>query len=508
MASYIAALENISGFDCVVVSTLMNHISDLENKWTTPYDHEKAKEVSDKVMDLVKITMEFANDNKEVRIVIIPPTIRTYPKWLSDNFDLFRDSYLEALESPVTKAALPPISDTDLNMDGVHLKKLALDRFKDYIRDSLNPLNWAEEMLEGEGQGAEVRSPILSQPRSSAPNLDDTTDKESYSKNEVMVMLRQLMNCMNENTSSIKENQNRLNKNSNEIVKVQVSVDKLTDLVHRNDIAQHISTARVKEEMDSISNSQRRNVLVLKKLGKDPNLKLSTDYRIRGKEVKSHLLGLLRVLPTTDVTEISVRSIYVFRTDENQDFLQDFRIVCGSVVEATEIRNRILKAKSEKKNPWVQIEINNDPTKATRVRIFLLQAVARKLRAQNQGEDILVNRYSDSPNLIIKKNGRTIKQLTFVDTMLQYGGLVTQDEADRAKGMAGKIYKGSLKDYFLILEEDEVLPASIPKPRPSSVSDGAGNLADSVQQQHRSSYSSAFKRRRENDSKPENKRKK
>jgi len=114
-------------------------------------------------------------------------------------------------------------------------------------------------------------------------------------------------------------------------------------------------------------------------------------------------------------------------------------------------------------------EVTNDPTKATRVRIFLLQCVARKQRSNYDGE-IMVNKFSDAPNIIYKQNGRVKKQLSFVDAMVQHGKLINSEEIIMAKRIAGRAYEGSLKEYFLILKDadspnalpcdDDVLEAS------------------------------------------------
>jgi len=73
-ASYITAFDNIDKFDLVIVSSLLNHISDLENRWDGPYQPSKSKEVTDLINDFVKITLDAAKVFPNTKIVVLPPT--------------------------------------------------------------------------------------------------------------------------------------------------------------------------------------------------------------------------------------------------------------------------------------------------------------------------------------------------------------------------------------------------------------------------------------------------
>jgi len=95
-----------------------------------------------------------------------------------------------------------------------------------------------------------------------------------------------------------------------------------------------------------------------------------------------------------------------------------------------------------------------------------------------------------------------MSQFTYVQAVLKHGNLLTTDDIERARGIAGLLYQGSLKDYFLIIEE-VALPETIPAPRPSSVS------GQPITTEFRSSFVSVLKRKLEEDgSKQAEKRKK
>jgi len=63
-ASYITAFDNLENFDAVIISSLLNHISDLENRWDGPFDQDKAKDVCELILDFAKITADAAKENK------------------------------------------------------------------------------------------------------------------------------------------------------------------------------------------------------------------------------------------------------------------------------------------------------------------------------------------------------------------------------------------------------------------------------------------------------------
>jgi len=90
------------------------------------------------------------------------------------------------------------------------------------------------------------------------------------------------------------------------------------------------------------------------------------------------------------------------------------------------------------------------------VGIFLLQCIARKHRTTFDGE-IMVKWLISSrthQTLFTKKNGRIVRQLSFVDAIVKHGNIISDEDLIRAKRIAGRAYEGSLKEYFLILKED------------------------------------------------------
>jgi len=88
-------------------------------------------------------------------------------------------------------------------------------------------------------------------------------------------------------------------------------------------------------------------------------------------------------------------------------------------------------------------------------------AIARELRLKNT--EASVNKFIDSPVLCLRKDNRVIKQLTFVDSVLQYGELLSPEDISKARRVAGTTFVGQLEQFFLVIGETGNIP-QIPTP--------------------------------------------
>jgi len=443
MATYISAFDTVKDYDVIVISCILNQISSLENKWADQVmDSDKSQQVVNLIVEMTDHINNAAIEAPNTKVIVLPPTIRTNPKWLSDSFNEFQTFYLASLNDKVVKATPPPISEVDLRADGVHLKDLPLARFRNYVCDVIHPgTSWADEEA----------SPILSRSQQSAPALGAG---DSISAARIESMFEKLTDMMSQHGKKI-------DKTDDQLVKVTENQSMLLSKYY-------INAARVKEEVDSLHNSQRRHLIIIKKMKKTVALKGANK-----KEKSNHLLTIVRekisALPQVNMVP-NISSVYLLPLPDTDTTYEDFRLVCSTKKDAIEIRNRILNAKQAKIEPWTMTEVSNDPTKSTRVRIFLLQCVARQQRATYQGE-IMVNKFSDTPNIVFKQNGRISKVLSFVEAMKQLGNKITDADIIRAKRIAGRAYEGCLKEYFMILNEDDS-PGSNPIST-ETVDDGA-----------------------------------
>jgi len=215
----------------------------------------------------------------------------------------------------ITVAGDPPISDNDLARDGVHLNKLPLERFKQYVWDQIS--SGSDDEVSPMDDDL-VRSPILSQPTSN----EDVNMDELMRNGRVEEMLVKIYALMTEDRQSQKVQKKQIADCEDKVEKVAEQSEKLSIKFS----SLQISTARMKEELDSISNAQRRNILVVRKLEKESNVQLPTDMKNKGILIKRLFTEKISSLPMANQKDFMIKSIFVLKTPENPSCYQDFRV--------------------------------------------------------------------------------------------------------------------------------------------------------------------------------------
>jgi hypothetical protein len=99
--------------------------------------------------------------------------------------------------------------------------------------------------------------------------------------------------------------------------------------------------------------------------------------------------------------------------------------------------------------------IANSVTLATRVRLEVLRAIARKCSSPR--EDMHVVAFTSRPLLQVKpKDGGQMTTLTFVDAIARMGRKMTETDFGFAYGRAGISFKGQMQQNFVVLHEKGV----------------------------------------------------
>jgi hypothetical protein len=123
----------------------------------------------------------------------------------------------------------------------------------------------------------------------------------------------------------------------------------------------------------------------------------------------------------------------------------------------------IRKAYAEKKkNKLLSREmdtlfISNSVSLATRVRVDVMKAIARKV--SNKDDLAYVAGFTSRPMMHIRKAGapspttRPLKSFSYIDTVTRYGHLVDVEDLETAYGRAGRSFNGQLQQNFVVLNE-------------------------------------------------------
>jgi hypothetical protein len=94
---------------------------------------------------------------------------------------------------------------------------------------------------------------------------------------------------------------------------------------------------------------------------------------------------------------------------------------------------------------------------ATRVRVDVMKAIARRLT--NKNDLAYVAGFTSRPMMHIRKAGppsptnRPLKSFSYIDSVTKFGHLVSVEDLETAYGRAGKSFNGQLQQNFVILNE-------------------------------------------------------
>ena len=97
--------------------------------------------------------------------------------------------------------------------------------------------------------------------------------------------------------------------------------------------------------------------------------------------------------------------------------------------------------------------VSNDPNKSTRVRICVLQAMAKRLAPlpANSGKTIFVSRFDVRPQLCFKFAGRVEKRFDYVTAIEKYRSVLTEEDKVAARKVAGKTFSEDDLRQFIVL---------------------------------------------------------
>ncbi len=114
---------------------------------------------------------------------------------------------------------------------------------------------------------------------------------------------------------------------------------------------------------------------------------------------------------------------------------------------------------------FANLYFSNSVTQATRVRIEILKAIAKRLTTET--ESAFVQTYTSRPVLryISEESAEspasgTGRSYSFVDAVARFGELVFDADLASAYKRAGATFRGAMEQYFVILREAEDLPVA------------------------------------------------
>jgi hypothetical protein len=364
---------------------------------------------------------------------------------ISDWFPTHFPAFVTSLNSEVERidvAGLSVVSpyevlDDFLEADGVHLKaepaRLFLEGLGQFLDGVMNPAD--STLVDDEPISVDIASDseiTISEP-------ETTLDSER---------LKSILQIVKANSRLL----NSVRPLSNSVALLSRRSDELESSLRVRRQQDNLVFARIKEGSDFEVNCSREDRVVISRLKKGPNGS-HEDKKAHFKEVVQGLIA--KACPDLDPPPEILDILVTLRRDQESPVVEvkfqstscasSFRKICASLAKA--------------KHPdFESLFFSNSVTQATRVRIEILRAIAKKLSTET--ETAYVQGFTSRPimyyNVVDSMPSHcsgTGRGYTFTDGVSRFGDLLCALDLSAAYKRAGNTFKGAMEHYFVVLKE-------------------------------------------------------
>jgi len=237
-------------------------------------------------------------------------------------------------------------------------------------------------------------------------------------------------------------------------------LSKLEDQVRSRQIKDNLIFARIREEMDTTTNKQREDRVVI--TGITSNVVQPSDPA----QKKIWIRDIVKNIFNSIIPDFAGEIVYVNQGKSNGRFIPLVEVKLNSADNASLIRKTFAEKKKQGAD-FGRLFIANCVNLATRVRVDVLKALARKI----SGDQIVAYAlpFVARPTLQVRSTdaGSTeTKTYTFTDAISKYGHLLKQIDLGEAYRRAGNFFKGQLEQQFIVLKESGAGPGQAQQQQP------------------------------------------
>ena len=217
-------------------------------------------------------------------------------------------------------------------------------------------------------------------------------------------------------------------------------------------LANNLMMARVREELDAATNRSKEDRVVMNGLkSKDP---IPVENRQRIEWLKGICMKIFEEL----VPNFPGKIFYLSQGKQLDVYLPMVEVKLDKVEHAMAVR-KSFALKRKNKSLTTDLEalfVTNCVNLATRVRIDVLKAIARKI--SNDKDLAYVSGFISRPMMHIKKAGtpanvKPLKSFTFIDAVSRFHNTVSKEDLVTAYERAGRAFDGQLENNFVVLNE-------------------------------------------------------
>ncbi len=259
--------------------------------------------------------------------------------------------------------------------------------------------------------------------------------------------LQQLYQMLSKKIDSTKDVTNSLQSRVAEVSTLATKTNKQVETHSFLLRSLHLRTAKQAELLDSHSNSLNLNVVMISGVP-------DTLIRSPTGELPSTKSVMEKIIKYTPLLISGVKfATYAKYIKQQEGKLPNIKVFFINADTALAFRDSANKLRIAKKDFWSSVYVSNDPTKSTRVRIAILQALAKRLTPlpANNGKTIFVSKFDVKPQLCFKFGGRVEKRYDFVAAIEKYRTMLQPEDKEAARKVAGKSLADDDLRQFIVL---------------------------------------------------------
>ena len=394
----------------VIISVIENLLCDAVRDIEDPKLMNEALENS--IQGYLRQIDEVAKKNPNVKFAIVQPTLRPLHPWFTENHEAFCRRIGEGIGTMgnmnVGKVEALIQVTQEFEADGVHLNPMSGNLFVNTILYNSDAFFNAQVI-----------------------NLDDemnlTTDDENAAR---MDLFRKM------DPKKLEE----------KLTSVERKLEKLTEDIRKRRINDSMVMARVREEIDFNANIKKEDRLIM------TGLTSATPMPAPADEKKAWLKNIVSLVLNQIEPNSGDHIVFVSLGHKNSQDIPLAEVKLDSAELALKIRKQFAEKKKAGQD-FGKTFITNSVTLATRVRVDIMRAIARKYT--NETTEFFVSAYSSRPIMHTRPKDKSQRSnaYTFSDSISRYGADLISAELGDAYRRAGTSFKGQLQQNFVVLHD-------------------------------------------------------
>ena len=405
-----AALDNIGkGKGEIIISVIENLLCDAVNDITNPelINSEAINAALEEAFKCyLKKVKTAATSHPEVKFALAQPTLRPLHQWFTEGHEAFCKKLGEGIREMdlqnVAKIDCPIKMSQIFEADGVHLTPTSGKVFVNALLFNADAYFTAELI-----------------------NLEEDTE-EMEEGDEIELA--------------------RPTQFSKRITTVELEIANLKDDIIRRRTEDSLVTARIREELDFLSNTKKEDRIIVTGLTSKSPMPATIEAK---KKWLKDLVGEILEKIETGSSEHILNVMQGWKGANNIP-LAEVRM------DSVDLASRLRKQFAEKKKAgqdFGRVWLANSVTLGTRVRIEILKAMAK--RHTGERETMYVTAFTSRPMLQVrsKDSGLRPLALSFADALTRYGQGMRQGDLGMAYTKAGRAFKGQLQQNFVVLHD-------------------------------------------------------